>query len=53
MLADVAQNYSTAGLDPSDPRAVGTSEPWLPKFDHPTRDALPAFLGLLHADVGP
>lgn len=52
-LADVAQNYSTAGLDPSDTRAIGASEPWLPKFDTPTRDALPAFLGVLHADVGP
>jgi cytochrome c peroxidase len=52
-LADVAQNYSTAGLDPSDQRAVGPSEPWLPHFDTPTRDALPAFLGVLHADPGP
>jgi cytochrome c peroxidase len=52
-LADVAQSYSTAGLDPADPRAVGASEPWLPKFDTPTRDALPAFLGVLHAGPGP
>jgi len=52
-LADVAKNYSTEGLDPADPHAVGPSEPWLPKFDAPTRDALPAFLGVLHADVGP
>jgi cytochrome c peroxidase len=52
-LADVAKNYSTAGLDPTDPHAVGPSEPWLPKFDTPTRDALPAFLGVLHADPGP
>jgi cytochrome c peroxidase len=52
-LADVAQNYSKAGLDPSDPRAVGPAEPWLPQFDQPTRDALPAFLEILHADVGP
>jgi cytochrome c peroxidase len=52
-LADVAKNYSLAGLDPSDPLAVGASEPWLPKFDLPTRDALPGFLEVLHADVGP
>jgi len=52
-LADVAKNYSTAGLDPADPHAVGPAEPWLPKFDAPTRDALPAFLEVLHADVGP
>ena len=52
-LADVAKNYSTEGLDPADSHAAGPSEPWLPKFDAPTRDALPAFLGVLHAEVGP
>jgi cytochrome c peroxidase len=52
-LLDVANNYGVAGLDPSDPRAVGPSEPWLPLFDQPTRDALPTFLEILHADVGP
>jgi cytochrome c peroxidase len=52
-LADVAKNYSLAGVDPADPRAVGPSEPWLPKFDVPTRDALPALLEVLHADVAP
>jgi hypothetical protein len=52
-LTGVAQNYSQAGLDASDSRAVGPNEPWLPTFDQPTRDALPAFLEILHADVGP
>jgi cytochrome c peroxidase len=52
-LTDVTQNYSQTGLDASDSRALGPSEPWLPKFDQPTRDALLPFLEILHADVGP
>ncbi len=52
-LKDVVTNYSTAGLDPADPRATGASEPWLPKFDDATAQAIPLFLGVLTADVAP
>jgi len=50
-LEDVVKNYSTSGLDDASPLAVGVTEPWVPRFDDPTRNALPALLQVLTADL--
>ena len=52
-LDDVVKNYGTSGLPDSDPRATGTSEPWLPLFDAPTQAAIPTFLQVLTAQPVP
>ncbi len=48
-LAEVAKIYGTAGIDPKDPRAVGTGEPWLVSFDGPAQAGLVPFLEILTA----
>lgn len=50
---ELSKIYSTAGLEKNDPRATGASEPWLPRFDEPTRDSIPAFLKVLVAEPDP
>jgi cytochrome c peroxidase len=52
-LEDVAHNYAEAGLATTNPAAVGVSEPWMPRFDPPTANAIPAFLRVLTADPAP
>jgi cytochrome c peroxidase len=46
-LFEVADLYMKAGLDATETKAVGDVEPWVGKFDHPTRDALVPFLRTL------
>ncbi len=48
-LADVVKHYSQAGADASHATYAGEPEPWLVKFDDPTRDAITLFLGVLTA----
>lgn len=52
-LADVVKTYSTGGLDPSDPRTVGSSEPWVSNFADHHRAPLEAFLRVLSAPIAP
>jgi cytochrome c peroxidase len=52
-LQDTARNYGTAGLPMSDPRAVGTTEPWLPQFEPVHADDLVPFLQILTAEIAP
>jgi cytochrome c peroxidase len=52
-LEDVVKNYSTSGLEDASPLAAGATEPWVPRFDDPTRNALPAFLQTLTAGLSP
>ena len=49
-LLDVAKNYGNAGEDVNDPRAVGTTEPWVPKFTQNHAEPLVPFLQLLTAE---
>jgi len=50
-LEDLAKHYSERGLKESDPKAVGTLDPWVPEFDHTMRDALVPFLKVLKGDA--
>lgn len=52
-LADVVKIYSTGGLADADPTTTGVVDPWLNKFDDPTRDAITPFLETLTAEVAP
>lgn len=52
-IADVVKLYQTAGLADGDITTTGVVDPWLNKFDDPTRDAIPAFLETLTGEVGP
>jgi len=49
-LADVAKHYGERGLAPSDPRAEGTTEEWVPLFDVDAQRALVPFLETLRTD---
>jgi cytochrome c peroxidase len=49
-LDDVTKNYGKAGLDAADPKAIGTVEPWLVKFDATVQTTLVPFLQVLTAD---
>ncbi len=49
-LRDVSVVYSTAGLKPGDPRAIGETEPWVTEFAEWHVDELPPFLEVLAAD---
>ena len=41
-LDDLAKHYGLAGLEDTDPRAVGKSEPWVPNFvDQHRKELLP------------
>ncbi len=50
-FADVVKLYGNAGLMPGDPRATGTSEPCLPKFDTTVQPTLFPFLQLMTANA--
>ena len=52
-LHDVVDNYSDAGLARTDARAVGLSEPWLPKFSKGHIAELVRFLEVLEAEPAP
>jgi cytochrome c peroxidase len=52
-LLDVAKNYGNHGLPQSDPRAAGTTEPWLPKFMDTDAAEIVPFLQTLTADPAP
>jgi len=52
-LLDTTKNYGTAGLPISDPRAVGTTEPWLVQFAQAHADELVPFLEVLTAEPVP
>jgi cytochrome c peroxidase len=52
-LLDTATNYGTAGLPPSDPRAVGATEPWLVEFGQGHAADLVPFLQVLTAEPVP
>lgn len=52
-LQDAARNYGLAGLPMSDPRAVGTTEMWLPQFAQVHADDLVPFLQILTAEIAP
>ena len=43
----VTELYGSGGLGPSDPRAVGTVEPWLPRFDVTAQWSIGSFLPVL------
>lgn len=49
-LTDVSEVYSTAGLKPDDPRAVGESEPWVTEFAEWHVPEVPPFLEVLTAE---
>ena len=46
-LEELIKIHATPGLPPGSSLSAGTSEPWLPKVDEGTRDAIPAFLSVL------
>ncbi len=50
-LLDVAKHYGTRGLPHDDPRAIGTTEQWVPQFDTNVQTQLPAFLEVLTGDA--
>lgn len=50
-LLDVAKHYGTRGLPHDDPRAIGTTEQWVPQFDANVQAQLPAFLEVLTGDA--
>ncbi|MBX3232973.1 MAG: hypothetical protein KIT84_11675 [Labilithrix sp.] len=50
-LLEVAAHYSTRGLPHADPRAIGTTEQWVPTFDQSSVTLLPSFLETLTAPV--
>lgn len=52
-LAEVAKHYGDRGLEPNDPRAAGTVEPWVPNFDTSEQARLPAFLDVLTGEPEP
>lgn len=50
-LLDVAHHYGTRGLDNDDPRAIGTTEPWVPNFDVHIHQTLPVILDVMTGEV--
>lgn len=50
-LAEVSKHYGDRGISHSDPRAIGTTEKWVPNFDTSAVADLPAFLDVLTAHV--
>ncbi|CAN5818316.1 hypothetical protein BH09MYX1_BH09MYX1_11980 [soil metagenome] len=52
-LADVVKIYQTGGLAEGDLTTTGAVDPWLNKFDDPTREAIPVFLQTLEGEVAP
>lgn len=50
-IEEVVRVYSTAGLDPQDPKSAGMSEPWLVRFDEHAQHAMPNFLKILTAEA--
>lgn len=50
-LLDVTTHYGDRGLEHADPRAVGTTEPWVPSFDTNAKAALVPILDVLTGAV--
>ncbi len=50
-LLDVTTHYGDRGLEHADPRAVGTTEQWVPSFDTNAKSALVPFLEALTGTV--
>jgi cytochrome c peroxidase len=50
-LADVAKHYGERGLPDADPRAIGSTEEWIPLFDVEAQRAMVPFLEILTARV--
>jgi cytochrome c peroxidase len=48
-LTELVKIYGTAGLPPEDPSAIGTTEPWVPKFAQEHHPTIEAFLKVLSA----
>ena len=49
-LVGVTELYGSGGLGPNDPRAVGSVEPWLPRFDVTAQWSIGSFLPVLTGD---
>ncbi len=50
-LDEVAKHYGLAGLERTDPRALGDTEPWVPNFVDEHRRELVPLLGLMKGEL--